>query len=392
MNETTIVAQPESYLSLTDQSALDNRINALKGKITDAFRSKLYLMFDLEEIRWSGLWLNDEIWKQWDEPYKANGGRAPRKWYLWLKDRGLEFDDMDLTAHQSYGRWLCAAILFKLVEMHNSTSAPHCGAEILPLPTSVTQVDALVGRLNSASEFPESWVNHPTVQDRASGLLNHRPILPAEQQTHIVGYWQTAWGMSKRPYGTIQSTGERILLPPSRDTVRLAVEQIGAKAPKESRTVTVDTDSRPSESTFDFDQEQDPDQPAKRDKLWDDIQAKQQFNNRYTSDQQQRIQEQAKESQAQQEHRQRLFRWNELLVAFKRSVNDMSVFVNEIDRTLGTQYFAEMREMKVGLITVSDDMDRVMEGVEVLRDICGKLASHNPPSGIEIRTVDTEVN
>lgn len=385
MNETTIVAQPESYLASTDQSALDNRINAIKGKITNAFRSKLFLMFELEEIRWSGSWLDDEIWKEWDASYQAKGEtRAPRSWFKWVSMRGIDGDDMSLVDGQSYARWLCTAILYKLIEIHNLTPVPQSGTGVLPLPTSVTQVDAMMPKFRRSEQLPSGLSKRQDISTSGGGTASAMPILPAEEQTHLISYWETAWNFNppERQFKTIETTGEQVPVPPSRETVRKALESIGEKAPRVEREPVIEVGPA------------DPVQPKKRDEIWEGIKARQQADQSYGFDpeQQRRIQEQAKESQAQQEHRQRLFRWNELLVAFKRSVNDMSVFVNEVDCLLGTQYFAEMREMKVGLITVSDDMDRVMEGVEVLRDICGKLASHNPPSGIEIRTVDTEVN
>ena len=384
MNETTIVAQTESYLASTDQSALDNRINAIKGKITNAFRSKLFLMFDLEEIRWSGNWLDDEIWKEWDASYQAKGEpRAPRSWFKWVSMRGIDGDDMSLGDSHSYARWLCTAILYKLIEIHNLTPFPQSGNGVLPLPTSVTQVDAMMPKFDRAKQLPLGLSEREDISTLGSGAASAMPILPAEEQTHLILYWETAWksNPTERQFKIDKATGEYVPVPPSRDVVRKTLESMGAKdarVPREPTDVEPDT----------------PAQVKKRDQIWNDIKARQQADQSYgvDPDQQRRIQEQAKESQAQQEHRQRLYRWNELLVTFKRSVNDMSVFVNEIDRTLGTQYFAEMREMKVGLITVSDDMNRVMEGVEVLRDICGKLASHNPPSGLDLLTVDTEAN
>jgi len=386
MNETTIVAQTESYPASTDQSALDNRINAIKGKITNAFRSKLFLMFDLEEIRWSGNWLDDEIWKEWDASYQAKGEpRAPRSWFKWVSMRGIDGDDMSLGDSHSYARWLCTAILYKLIEIHNLTPGAQSAPGVLPLPTSVHQVDAMMPKFRRSEQLPSGLSERKDISTLGGGTASAMPILPAEEQDPLlIYYWETAWNFNppERQFKTIETTGEQIPVPPSRETVRKALESIGEKAPRVEREPVIDVG---------------PDTPAqakKRDEIWEGIKARQQADQSYgfDPDQQRRIQEQAKESQAQQEHRQRLYRWNELLVTFKRSVNDMSVFVNEIDRTLGTQYFAEMREMKVGLITVSDDMNRVMEGVEVLRDICGKLASHNPPSGLDLLTVDTEAN
>ena len=385
MNETTIVAQPESYLASTDQSVLDNRINAIKGKITNAFRSKLFLMFDLEEIRWSGNWLNDEIWKVWDVAHQAKGEpRAPRSWVKWVSMRGIDGDDMSLGDGQSYARWLCTAILYKLIEIHNLTPFPQSGNGVLPLPTSVTQVDAMMPKFDRAKQLPPGLSEREDISTLGGGTASYMPILPAEEQDPLlIHYWETAWksNPTERQFKIDKTTGEYVPVPPSQEVVRKTLESIGAKdarVPRKPIDVGPDT----------------PAQVKKQDQIWNDIKARQQADQSYgvDPDQQRRIQEQAKESQAQQEHRQRLYRWNELLVTFKRSVNDMSVFVNEIDRTLGTQYFAEMREMKVGLITVSDDMNRVMEGVEVLRDICGKLASHNPPSGLDLLTVDTEAN
>jgi hypothetical protein len=370
MTETTIVS-PQSYLTTDGQESLNVRVDGIKGKITNAFNAKLDIMFDLEEIRWSATWLDDEIWKEWDAEYQAKGkNRAPRAWSNWVSLRGIQGDDMKLEDAKSYQLWLATAVLHRLIDAHNDSCDIVSEENLLPLPTSVWQVDAMTALFKRADAVPTSLYEHEDSSGR--GVLP--PYLPIEEQTHLIEYWETAWQQSPRQFKTVNDIA--IPVAPSRETVRKTLESLDLKQPVVPRERTVDA-LMPS-----------PETDKKRDEVWEGIKARQGAGIKYNAEQQQRSTQQAKEIEEQQEQRSRLFRYNELLVTLKRDINNLDTFVSEVDHTLGTQYFDELRQMKVGMITVADDMERLQAVYELLKTVCQRVASHNPPSGIHMTTIE----
>jgi hypothetical protein len=190
----------------------------------------------------------------------------------------------------------------------------------------------------------------------------------------LIEYWETAWQQSPRQFKTVNDVA--IPVAPSRETVRKTLESLDLKQPVVPRERTVDA-LMPS-----------PETEKKRDEVWEGIKARQTTGSNYNAAQQQRSTQQAKEIEEQQEQRSRLFRYNELLVTLKRDINNLDTFVSEVDHTLGTQYFDELRQMKVGMITVADDMERLQSVYELLKTVCQRVASHNPPSGIHMTTIE----
>ena len=73
------------------------------------------------------------------------------------------------------------------------------------------------------------------------------------------------------------------------------------------------------------------------------------------------------------------------------SVDELLRFLKSIDRTHGTQYLSEMRSINVaGLLSVDDDIERIKAtGASMLR-IAELSTSSNPPSGIDMTTLDID--
>lgn len=382
--ETTTVSTPV-YLAQEVQTSLNDRVSRIKGSLTNAFRAKLEIMFELESIRWSAEWLDDEIWKRWDAEYQASGkDRAPRSWFKWVSMRGIQSDDMGLDNDASYRRWVCTAILYRLIEMNNAAgeaSLSDASPAILPLPSSVHQVDAMMSLVKRADAYPEAWQDHKETSD-GNLNLDAAPYLPPEEQTHLIKLWHSAWEASPKQFKKIDPGTPMesvVAVPPSKETVRRTLEAIGEKdfrKPRDPQTIDV------SEPT--------PQQVKQRDEVWESIKERRQVESQYDPVQQRLMAEQAREAEDTRESRNRVLRYNELLVQLKRDVSALQSFVTEIDRVHGTQLFPEMREMRLGLISVSDDVERLKETAEALMDICRKVTTANPPSGIDIRTMDVD--
>ena len=73
--------------------------------------------------------------------------------------------------------------------------------------------------------------------------------------------------------------------------------------------------------------------------------------------------------------------YNSALINFSKAVNTLQSVVREIDHVKGTEYFEVLRA-KTGLISVSDDIPRIMEKVLILREICERLKTSEGPTGI----------
>lgn len=81
--------------------------------------------------------------------------------------------------------------------------------------------------------------------------------------------------------------------------------------------------------------------------------------------------------------------YNSKLNAATSSVHELLVFLQTIDRTDGTEYLDDMREIDVmGLITVKDDLNRLQKIGEDLMGAVTLARSCNSPSGIDMTTVN----
>lgn len=81
--------------------------------------------------------------------------------------------------------------------------------------------------------------------------------------------------------------------------------------------------------------------------------------------------------------------YNSKLNAATSSVHELLVFLQTIDRTDGTEYLDDMREIDVmGLISVKDDLSRLQKIGEDLMSAVTLARSCNPPSGIDMTTVN----
>ena len=95
------------------------------------------------------------------------------------------------------------------------------------------------------------------------------------------------------------------------------------------------------------------------------------------------------ERERQQDLEDKVRQYNSKLVKCYESIHDLLVFMQTIDRVNGTQYLQDMRQIDVaGLITVRDDLPRLKGFGEELVKIVQLANSCNPPSGIDMTTVD----
>lgn len=81
--------------------------------------------------------------------------------------------------------------------------------------------------------------------------------------------------------------------------------------------------------------------------------------------------------------------YNSKLNAATTSVHELLIFLQSLDRIDGTQYLDDMRDIDVlGLITVKDDLARLQQIGEDLMAAVTLARSCNPPTGIDMTTVN----
>jgi len=84
-------------------------------------------------------------------------------------------------------------------------------------------------------------------------------------------------------------------------------------------------------------------------------------------------------------------KYNSKLNSAVASVDELLRFLKSIDRTHGTQYLSEMRSINVaGLLSVDDDIDRIKATGASMLQIAELSTSSNPPSGIDMTTLDID--
>ena len=84
-------------------------------------------------------------------------------------------------------------------------------------------------------------------------------------------------------------------------------------------------------------------------------------------------------------------KYNSKLNSAVASVDELLRFLKSIDRTHGTQYLSEMRSINVaGLLSVDDDIERIKATGASMLKIAKLSTSSNPPSGIDMTTLDVE--
>lgn len=76
-----------------------------------------------------------------------------------------------------------------------------------------------------------------------------------------------------------------------------------------------------------------------------------------------------------------LEKYSTALIAYEKAVDNLETVVKEIDHVKGTEFFCTLRA-QTGLRMVHNDIPRIFEKVMILREICERLKTSEPPTGI----------
>lgn len=84
-------------------------------------------------------------------------------------------------------------------------------------------------------------------------------------------------------------------------------------------------------------------------------------------------------------------KYNSKLNGAVAAIDELLAFLKSLDRTHGTQHLSEMRSIVVaGLLTVADDVERIKSMGTNLMQVAELSTSANPPTGIDMTTLDVE--
>jgi hypothetical protein len=84
-------------------------------------------------------------------------------------------------------------------------------------------------------------------------------------------------------------------------------------------------------------------------------------------------------------------KYNSKLNGAVASIDELLAFLKSIDRTHGTQYLDELRSINVsGLLTVANDIERIKAIGASMLQIAELSTSSNPPSGIDMTTLNVD--
>jgi hypothetical protein len=399
---TTEITPALHYLEGKDLESFTIEVESVQRKLKDAWRDTLDAMQDLERIRWGTKWLDDPIWKEWDEAAQRHGAkRAERSWFSWLGRRGgFSWNERELTDHQTYNRLLATWVLTVAIEIHNARvvegekAPPTVGgafaAELLPPPTAISQVNPFLSKIARTDELPESWASNPDAV--ALGIGTHQyPYLPPAEQDELI----TAWSLcvytnidSKTNQLRYQTTSSGISIPVP-PTVSFSTSKLMSMQVPEDEDTKRQRDSYVEAKKAETQPERDARIKREREaaersrQIWKDIDTESEARKRYNEAQLEHLKQQKQRLEETAPIRDNAFKYNELLVAMTRSISNLRRFVEEVESIKGTQFFNEMRGYQLPLVTVADDVPRLQQAGTELVEICKKVTTSNPPTGIK---------
>ena len=387
----------DEVLSNERQQALDEQCNKVTNLLGSAFFNKVDAVRELEAIRWTGEWTYDNFWNEIDgiEGYTAAQlAKIPRDWVTYIdlvRQFRIEGEAIDET---TYNNLLATGCLVDAINYRNSQS----DVIELPLPANHAQAQPFRGLLARG----ESGAGHGQQQRDLSGFApvfrrhienspqNTNPYLPAVEQTDAVTAWADCWDAlpSDRQYDNLNRP-----VPPSRNWSRqvLAASQTEATGKGESvklpsKPQAVDATVRAATA------QRNEKEAAEFKKMMADIRERREDIS--ARNEQERIAAEIRRKQAAEQDeikgyvREYSFAINEVL----QSSQKLLTFLKKLSNIKGTEYLAEMRAFDLGIVSCRDDVQRFQMMQERIGEIFQLASSSNPPTGINVQTIDLEVD
>lgn len=377
----------EEVLDERQQDALNDRCKRVIELLGSSFTNKVDAVRELEAIRWTGDWTKDEFWNRLDgiEGYtSAQLAKIPRDWVTYVdlvRQFRIEGEPISKT---TYSNLVCAGALIDAINHRNSQGN---GLE-LPLPANPTQCMPFRSLLRRAPSAPRDLAGFAPgfrAQIERSELTDSSPYLPSVEQVDVVDAWADCWDAlpSDRQYDNLNrpqppsknwsegvlraaqteptSKGETVKLPsrPAVDaTVRKAVAQKNEKDAAEFKKMMADIRERESDIKARNEQE----------RIAAEIRRK----------------EAAEQDEIKGYVREYSFAINEVL----QSSQKLLTFLKKLSNIKGTQYLAEMRAFDLGIVSCRDDVQRFQLLQERIGEIFKLASSSNPPTGIDMTTIE----
>lgn len=383
----------EEVLSNERQQALDEQCNKVTALLGSAFFNKVDAVRELEAIRWTGEWTYDNFWNEIDgiEGYTpAQLAKIPRDWVTYVdlvRQFRIEGEPISKTVYENL---VATGTLIDAVNHVNTANNQN-----LPLPNNNSQVEPFRGLLGrrlgeghrDLSGFSPLFRRQIEIATKAGDNYNSNPYLPAVEQVNAVKAWADCWDAlpSDRQYDHLNRP-----VPPSRNWSR----QILAKAQTEP-TAKGETVKLPSRPTVDATVRQATSQKNEKEaaefkKMMADIRERREDIS--ARNEQERIAAEIRRKEAAEQDeikgyvREYSFAINEVL----QSSQKLLTFLKKLSDIKGTQYLAEMRAFDLGIVSCRDDVQRFQLMQERIGEIFKLASSSNPPTGIDMTTIDLE--
>lgn len=332
------------------------------------WRGRLLLGAELSRMKWSGDFTRDDVWRP-DEKARA--------WDEWLKRRDFRLEGGEKAmSKESANALIMWSVLYANFVAVNEQRAER-GLLPLPLPTSVSQLRPYQSMMRRVDDWqpPELDRSHPS--DHAGAFELQAPF--AESQPEVIAAWQEAYesippdkrtrkGEPRPPTETestdylrkkeglkqLKAREEREIEEAKRDALTVGekpadpAKQAAAAAPPRA-TAKAKPKPAPKKSAEDLEAER------RAFRLQDDARSyRLKLNN---------LQESA-----------------ESLVAFIK---------NTLAREGSESYLRELRQLELGIFSVSDDIDKLRNAVMVCQSIYKLITEpYVPPAPISRHEVD----
>lgn len=383
----------EEVLDQQQQDALNDRCKRVIELLGSSFTNKVDAVRELEAIRWTGDWTKDEFWNRLDgiEGYTpAQLAKIPRDWVTYV-DLVRQFRIEGEPINQQLYKDLCTA--GALIDAINYRNSQGDGPE-LPLPANPSQCKPFAGlmaRAGSEEGIPLRDLSGfaPAFRKQIENSpINSNPYLPAVEQVDAVIAWADCWDAlpSDRQYDNLNRP-----LPPSSNWSLQVLR--AAQTEPTGKGETVKLPSRPAvdATVRKAVAEKNEKEAAEFKKMMADIRERE--SDIKARNEQERIAAEIRRKEAAEQDeikgyvREYSFAINEVL----QSSQKLLTFLKKLSNLKGTQYLAEMRAFDLGIVSCRDDVQRFQMLQERIGEIFKLASSSNPPTGIDVTTLDVEV-
>ena len=365
MTDLTTVGPPLGLQTTSDDMSPEQRcsigIRNIELLCDLDWRGRLLLGAELSRMKWSGDFMTDTIWSASDKE---------RDWVVWLKRRDFRLEGGEKPMHDETANTLIMwSVLFANFAAVNEQRAER-GLLPLPLPTSVSQLRPYQSMMRRADD----WKRPSSL----SPLSRMEPPF-AESQPEVLAAWQEAY--ESIPPDKRERKGQP--RPPteteSKDHLRNkeGLKQLKAREEREIEEAKKDAltvGEKPADPAKQQAAAAAPPRAKAKSKLAAPKKSAEE------------LEAERRQYQIQQDVRDYRLKLNNL----QQSAESLDAFLrNTLSREGSETYLQQLRQLDLGIFSVSDDVTKLRNAVVVCQSIYKLITEpYTPPEPISRREVD----